>query len=88
MTRQLLRRGNIRTSVEKIANKAAAKIVRRKRRHARLDCALLQNVEYRLVGQAANGDSATFVNAAKEWPGITTTGNKPLFQASADPLVA
>jgi hypothetical protein len=37
-------------------------------------------MEYRLVGQAANCDPATFITAAREWPGITTTGDKPLFQ--------
>jgi hypothetical protein len=66
MASELLRRRNIRTSIEQVRNKRPPKIVRRERRHARLDCALLQDVEYRLVGQAANCDSAALIDVAEK----------------------
>src|ERR1035438_10092267 len=54
--------------------------MRSQRRHARLDCALFQDVEDSLVGQAANCDSATLVDVAEKRSGITATSNKPVFQ--------
>jgi hypothetical protein len=43
-------------------------------------------VEYRLVGQAANCDLSALVDPAKEWPRITTTGHKPVFQGIGRPV--
>ena len=81
MSCQLLSRGNIRTSVEQVADETAAKIVRRKVRYASFGGASKENVENGLIRYAVHCDSAsTFINSAKERTGITTTGNKPLFQ--------
>src|ERR1039458_9584178 len=80
MARQLLCRRNIRAGVEQVRDKRPPKIVRRKRRYARLDCALFQNVEHSLVGQAVDRDSAALINVAEQRAGITTTSNKPVFQ--------
>src|ERR1035441_9300916 len=80
MARQLLCRRNIRAGVEQVRDKRPPKIVRRKRRYARLDCALFQYVEHSLVGQAVDRDSAALINVAEQRAGITTTSNKPVFQ--------
>src|ERR1700689_3488475 len=75
MSCQLLSRGNIRTSVEQVADETAAKIVRRKVRYASFGGASKENVENGLIRYAVHCDSAsTFINSAKERTGITTTG--------------
>ncbi len=80
MACQLLCCRNVRAGIEQIRNEGPPKVVWGKRRHARLDCALFQNVEHSLVGQAANCDSATFVDVAEKRPRITATSNEPVFQ--------
>jgi hypothetical protein len=86
MTREALHRSEIRSSVEKVGDERAAKIVRSESLYASFDRPLSKNVEHGLVCDPARDHPTPFVDGAKKGAGFRTSNLEPRFQRSPRPV--